>query len=583
MATHIAAISLTLVLFSCLGMAYFGWGRIASTILGISQKTPNSAVMTIWLGWTFMLGVLQLLNFILPINVYVGLPIFLFGIIVSTPTIVNRLRQCFSQDYPPFKLAGMGIIGLVVITWIASRAMIPPSNYDSGLYHFNTIRWIETYPTIPGLGNLHGRLAFNQSFFTYVAALNFHPFFGYGRSLANSFLLLVTISTILPTLFTVLRQPSLLTRSHPLLHTSDLFVLPIVIYLALSSEGLASPSPDLTSTLLQLAMFVMLSHSIAEWISGQKSQDYQVMVLLALATTAITIKLSNLAFSVAIICFCLLYAWQSSWSWRQVVIRMMIPMSALILIWGSRGFLLSGAPLYPSMIGYVPVDWAVPTDRVIDEGNWVFSWARQPNTHWRHVLGHWDWFVPWLKRISTLKIEVVYPASFFALFGIATISTGIFSFLRRSNRLQFLEYYIFIPPAISIVYWFFTAPDPRFSHAAFWLISVSSILLFLSSLQKNVSKQVFLVTTWIVLAISNLHFLEYASSHIGNTMISTTGWQSTKVVPLVKKITQSGLIIYKPEQNDQSWDSPLPSTPYFNNSLRLRTPGSFASGFTVKK
>jgi len=51
----------------------------------------------------------------------------------------------------------------------------------------------QLYPYRSGLGNLHGRLAFNQSFFVYVAALNFYPFFGYGRSIANSFPIIVLI------------------------------------------------------------------------------------------------------------------------------------------------------------------------------------------------------------------------------------------------------------------------------------------------------------------------------------------------------------------------------------------------------
>jgi hypothetical protein len=73
--------------------------------------------------------------------------------------------------------------------------MLAPDNYDSGLYHLQSIRWDNTYPIVPGLGNLHERLAFNQSFFEFVAALNFQPYFGHGSALANSFLYLLGMAS----------------------------------------------------------------------------------------------------------------------------------------------------------------------------------------------------------------------------------------------------------------------------------------------------------------------------------------------------------------------------------------------------
>ncbi|MGC8605238.1 MAG: hypothetical protein ACP5VS_16345 [Desulfomonilaceae bacterium] len=45
----------------------------------------------------------------------------------------------------------------------------------------------------------------------------------------------------------------------------------------------------------------------------------------------------------------------------------------------------------------------------------------------------------------------------------------------------------------------------------------------------------------------------------------------------------SGLIVYTPAQGDQCWDSPVPSTPYFNPNLRLRVAGKIESGFTVNE
>lgn len=42
-------------------------------------------------------------------------------------------------------------------------------HYDTGLYHAQSIRWIEEYGIVPGLGNLHSRLAYNSAAFSLSA------------------------------------------------------------------------------------------------------------------------------------------------------------------------------------------------------------------------------------------------------------------------------------------------------------------------------------------------------------------------------------------------------------------------------
>jgi hypothetical protein len=185
MITHITAVTFTLMIFVLMAAAYFGWGQAASIALGIGKQKPDSVVMPIWLGWALTLLVFQLLRFFLPITAYVVIPVFVLGLVFSIPQIWNTVRRFPLQRSVSRLTVISAIVALGVVVWIVSRAMVAPENFDSGLYHLNAIRWISTYPIVLGLGNLHGRLAFNQSFFTYVAALNFHPFFGYGRSLGQ--------------------------------------------------------------------------------------------------------------------------------------------------------------------------------------------------------------------------------------------------------------------------------------------------------------------------------------------------------------------------------------------------------------
>lgn len=585
---HIVAVACTLAIYLLLGFAYLGWGRALLTLTRVSKQTPDTPVMSIWLGWAFTLLIFQTLHLFLPMTAYVVVPVLVFGIVLAVPATVSALQKFPKQRANVGAMILTVILGFGVAVWVASKAMLPPTVYDSGLYHFNAIRWINTYHIVPGLGNLHGRLAFNQSFFTYVAALNFYPFFGHGRSLANSFLLLLLVATLFPSLRSVLRQPALMTERHIFRHAPDLLALPIVAYLALSSNGLASPTPDLASILLQLAMFVMLAHGIAEWLEGQKEQDQRAMVLVVLAATAVTIKLSNLVFSAVIIYISFVYAWQRSRARIQGAVRIALPVAAIALVAWFRGFMLSGAPLYPSTIGYMPVGWAVPKERVVIEARWVYSWARQPGAQPDSVLGNWNWLGPWSHRIMVSdKWDVVYPVALAALFCAIAMVVGVLSFLRKRSGPRLLEGSVLLPMMLGLAYWFVTAPDPRFAHALFWLLPLSSALLLLSSVRATLSRRALLVAICVVFVLANLHLARLAVSRRGAIKdISVSGWCPVKEVPLIKKVTRSGLVVYTPEGTpgkDQCWDSPIPSTPYFNPDLRLRTPGNMAAGFIVEK
>ena len=141
-----------------------------------------------------------------------------------------------------------------------------------------------------------------------------------------------------------------------------IFAFPILVYLALSSNGFASPTPDLASELLQLTMFVILVRGIGEWLNGQRNQNYSAGLLVVLAATSVTVKLSNLVYAVVIFAFVLIYTWVSAHQRVQGVTFFLLPAAAIILVYCLRGYVLSGAPLYPSTIGYIPFEWAVPKE-----------------------------------------------------------------------------------------------------------------------------------------------------------------------------------------------------------------------------
>lgn len=547
---------------------------------GFTHSRSHSKISLIWLGWAVSLFLFQLLHFFLPIDSKVSLPVFSVGALACLTCLARGWRR--SSQSGSFTLVPVvgTILMFVLASWLVSRAMLAPTNYDTGLYHLNAIRWINTYPVVPGLGNLHGRLAFNQSYFTFAASQIVPPVFEHGRFLGNALLFLFVAATAWTSLTPVLYRPSLIVEAHPFRFLPSLFLLPLLAFIAISSNGIASPAPDLASLLLQCCIFLILGEGIADWQDGKQDQDYRVMLLLLLASTAVTLKLSNLAFSIVIVCFAIAYLLNTPSRTLRRAIPLFVPAVLLFLVWAGQGVMLSGVPLYPSTAGHLPVDWAVPVERIVKEAEWVYSWARTSGAHPRDVLGNWAWLRPWLLRVATGNlIDVTFPLLLALFFGASALLAGSFWKVKRGYLLQWAY---LMPAVMALVFWFFTAPDPRFANAAFFLLSIASALVFLCSVQGLLSSRVYAQMICLAFLLSNLLLIRHL---VNNTtelgVISTSGWHQVQRVALDAKITASGLTVYTPSKGDQCWDSDLPSTPNFNPRLRLRERNIVASGFTV--
>ena len=59
------------------------------------------------------------------------------------------------------------------------------SNLDSVGYHLSNIKWVNEYPIVGGLGNLVTGFANNNSWFLFVAFLNFFPIINNGHVIAR--------------------------------------------------------------------------------------------------------------------------------------------------------------------------------------------------------------------------------------------------------------------------------------------------------------------------------------------------------------------------------------------------------------
>lgn len=581
------------VLFYCfiIGAAYLGWGKalilVTKKCIEENECTPIS--FQIWAGWSISLVAIQFIHFFYPIN------FFSFGIVLAIGLILSityfdkevfkknlhfstgALSKCF------FRIILVLVITVIIVFCIIARSMLPPRHYDSGLYHFNAIRWANEYPLIPGLGNLHGRLAFNSSFFSYVAGLNLYPFFCNGRSIANSFLTILTILTLLELLLPMLREPILVLESPPLEWATPFFCFPYIVYWSLSSDGINSPSPDLSCSLIQVIIFIIFNRLVSKFVKNRILIKSEVFILSILSATVLTVKLSNIAFCITAVAFIFFLAFfcKNTCGFHDMAL-FVLPSAFILIVFFCRGIILSGAPIYPSTLGYLDLEWSVPLCKILDERDLVYGWARLPGENYKNALVSWDWFGPWIKRLIGSTTEISFPLLlFFVLIILMLIPI-------RDKKKPVLSYpFIYnamlIPIIISFLFWFFTAPDPRFANACFVLLSVSGIVLFWSKFQLYCPSDKLILSISVMFFVTNIHLLRWFFVHFHFfDEIFLNGSHEIKKVGLDQKFTSTGLQIYVPVIGDQCWDAPLPCTPYFNDSLRLIDANNILKGFSIK-
>src|SRR4029079_17401394 len=85
-----------------------------------------------------------------------------------------RTRASSQKPYK-IRLIMCGLLTLLFANGLAQLSLLKPEYHDFGNYHLATIRWLTAQPIVPGLGNLHFRLGFNQSYFLYPAQLIAKP------------------------------------------------------------------------------------------------------------------------------------------------------------------------------------------------------------------------------------------------------------------------------------------------------------------------------------------------------------------------------------------------------------------------
>jgi hypothetical protein len=568
-----------LLVLASTGIVLLGWGNLIWRWLGIQQPSQPS-VLTVWLGFCVVVASLEVVHLFVPIDWKVTLAVALIGALgqrlrakfarskeSSPPTAVEPAVGVRSlvvnaiKTYPLISIAGLSVI----VSWCLI-AMQTPSMFDSGLYHFGSIRWLNEYAIVPGLGNLHWRLALNQSYFGFLAMLNISPYWGHGYAAGGLFLLILTAFTVLE----VALKQSMLWRW--------IFGGLFFSYLCLLSGQIANPMPDTAMALLQVVIFVFLYGSLVTQTTTQAqiepaanvSVQHLQIVLVFLCLTIVTIKLSSVGFAAASFAIVSVALFRSSG--RQLPYSLLLKLGSLVglftLVHIGRSYLLSGTPFFPSPIGGIwSLTWAVPFGIANNESQLIYAWAKQPGISLvGDVPAGFGWVGAWVRALpQTLKY----------LFVVSTLLVLLALILRQrsmasaSNKSWLLG----ISLIAALIFWFFTAPDPRFLGATVVLYFAWSLYIF-SGLLKNLVQRyagsVFKASRTVINLLVIIGMVALFARWSLSGISGLQGWGSLPNPNRELKVNPLSYKAFVPTTDTLCWDSELPCTFMLDDGLQRK-------------
>ena len=445
---------LTIFLWLIEGIVLFAYGRLflraAARVRGGSLRVTPSLTLTFLAGILLVTTIACLLSFVTSLSALaVGLVLagaILILILELRRTNLAQISAWLKAQRPSriWLLLVLLILGLVID--LSTRR---PANPDTGIYHAQAIQWMETYPVVPGLGNLHSRFAYNSSWLVVNALFSF-AFLG-----IRSFHVLPGLTFFL---FCLSGMAVLRKIGAGKARLSDWF---LVILLPLSFFTIApessSPGTDLPAILLT---WILLS----EWMAQQEAPEEQPLrpLVLSLAGVfALTIKLSTAPLLILPAIYFMQALRQKS---GRTLALMGLGSLLIVAPWAGRNVVLSGYLVYPEPeINIFNVDWKIPPEQAAYERTVIQAWARIPREDALTVMKmpFATWVNAWYQNLPLRQRAMLWGC----LLGPASAGLA-FLFLpglrRRVGRVFRRLFLGWMLAWAGLIYWFFSAPDFRF-------------------------------------------------------------------------------------------------------------------------
>ena len=516
-----------------------------------SIPLPLIAILGL-IGSTFLTAVLSIF---IRINgeVFAGLVALLLGYTILDRTwirvyLYKLLTFSWRQNVSSLLLFGL-LFALVLAT-----SADPDRSYDDGLYHIQSVLLITQHQGIPGLGLLHNRFAYN-SIWHISSALWGYPFLNPAQQL------FFIITPLLMLNFTAFLLGGLKKEKRWPLQGISLLLLAIstayMVYYRFDFGAVDNNLPSFILVWLIMLIFIRTMFQPAKATSDVQN----TLLILLMVIFAWMVKISTLMLMVPA-GYLFLTLWKNQ---RAEMLKIFALSFVLLLPWVARSLLTSGFFIYPPLTPWfgLPFKWQMPFAMARENALVDISWAKIPGASAQAVseLSLTEWLPQWFQSLDRNEILLI---------GAVILAFTLFAFSLICN-LKKLGLQAILPQSLlllgwmlaSLVFWFFSYPDPRFLYGPAMPI-VASLFLSLSFWLPE-PKQ----TTSPALMHGGILFttLLLALLFVRLNILSEIDYSNIQLQPAplpqveVRQVPMNGFNLTLPVSGDQCWGSAVPCIP----------------------
>ena len=567
-----------------LAVALAGIGLTVRRAFGLRRIGLDDCFFGFWTGLAAVTLFLLLWNFLFPVT-GAALLIVLAAGTLGWFGVRRALAGMFESDpWRPGRTTGLLLLRAGV--WIAKLSLGQMSSWDSALYHLQVVKWAETYPAVPGIGNLDGPLAFNNSYLLFDAMLSAGPWQGRAYHLANGLPILVFLwQSILAgaRLGAGDRRPDRLFQ---------FLLLAPAASIALHGRT-SSFITDLAPTLVVMVVAVRL-YALLVAPGDRAERDHALVALAGLLGAAVAFKANMAVFAVAAFGLAVFLVGR-----RRPALAALAVATAFALAWMGRGVVLSGYPVFPTSVAGFPVEWRVPAEHAEAEFAFIRHSGRASTRNLPVVAGEagfGGWFPRWTRHALDEPYEILIPVTLALLSLFASVLLRRRSSSREPPPAQ-PAWWLAFPLVIAVFAWFLSAPEPRYALPFFWSLAALACceayrrrltVAPLPSVRPLLAMGALLGVSPLVISPVfsgvSLHRDEGALAAIVKSNFNrpgSDGWfQGLEGKPeLTTYRTRSGLLLNTVP--NRCWEAELPCTPNPAANLRLRDPSRMSRGFVL--
>ena len=343
--------------------------------------------------------------------------------------------------------------------YFTSRGYI---HYDSDLYHAQSIRWIEEYGVVKGLGNLHERFAYNSASFALSALYSMKFLLGKSLHTLSGFFAFLLSLTAMDVTAAWRRKKLLL---------SDYARIAAIYYLTTIWDEVVSPASD-------YSIMCMIFFIVIKWLGElerqreTKEENCAPYALLCVAGVyALTLKLT----AGLILLLLIKPAYLLLRDRRFKEIGIYLGTGLLVAApWVIRTVLISGWLVYPfPALDLFTFDWKMSAEVAQVDAAQIKTWARGLYDAAKMGVPFSEWFPAWFLRelTGTEKLLIVADLAGCAFTAVCAVAALVRRMVSHEKQPRKDELLVLGTLCCSYLFWQLSAPMVRYGYAYILLVA----------------------------------------------------------------------------------------------------------------